>query len=90
MIYFFQEVTKNLSFLFSYNNSMSIETPQEKAVQKNILDQIGTATEEELREIHKNVMWYILGNEPDPDTKVSTDEKIQAINRREKELGIKF
>jgi len=69
---------------------MSIETPQEKAVQKNILDQIGTATEEELREIHKNVMWYILGNEPDPDTKVSTDEKIQAINRREKELGIKF
>ena len=69
---------------------MSIETPQEKAVQKNILDQIGTATKEELKEIHKKVMWYILGNETDPDTKVSTDEKIQAINHRAKELDIKF
>jgi len=69
---------------------MFIETPQEKAVQKNILDQIGKATEEELREIHKKVMWHLLRNEPDPDAKVPTDEKIQAIKRRAEELGISF
>ncbi|OIQ02552.1 MAG: hypothetical protein AUK58_02980 [Candidatus Moranbacteria bacterium CG2_30_41_165] len=68
---------------------MNMESLRKKSVQKDILSQkIGKATAEELTEIHKKVMWHMLGNEPDLDTKVSTDEKIKAINHRAKELGI--
>jgi len=65
-----------------------MESLRKKSVQKDILSQIGKATAAELTEIHKKVMWHMLGNEPDLDTKVSTDEKIKAINHRAKELGI--
>ena len=67
---------------------MNMESIREKAIQKDILNQISKATAEELTEIHKKVMWHIVGNEPDLDTKISTDEKIKAINLRAKELGI--